>query len=119
MITSVEEAMGVLNKWKNDPREIQVVFTGAGEDGVPPPEKAVACFWGFVKSVLPARVSVVSRMDPFFSISIELTGARFTYGDPREASTLQERDYLASKYVCSLAIVLPTGGRCVLAELRE
>jgi hypothetical protein len=119
MNPSLEEATGVLGKWCDEPTEIQVLFTGAGEKEGKPPEKAFACFWGFVKSVSRDHISVTSRTDPFFSISVDLAGAHFKYSEPREASTLKEQVALTSKYICSLTIDLPTGGRCFLAELRE
>ena len=108
MISSREEAMSVLNKWKSESRLIQLLFNGA----------AISVF-GFILEVSNKKVIVsVGKPPSPLAMSIEFPDeAVFLYGDFREAATPEEQAALSRKFVCSLVINFPSGDRCLFAEL--
>jgi hypothetical protein len=111
MISSREDALLLLNKWKSDACVISFAFIG-----VEPLDRVY--LWGFVTTVSEDSATISSAKDGLFSVSIMLLGNSFSYGDPREASTPKERINLETKYICGFAYKLPTGGQCLFAELR-
>ncbi len=115
MISSRDEAMLVLNKWKSDSLLIQLVFNGAAGIGT----GASMCVFGFILEVSNEKVLVsVGKPPSSLTMSIKFPdGVVFGYGDFREAATPEEQAVLSRKYVCALAIDFPSGDRCLFAEL--
>jgi len=74
--------------------------------------------WGFVTEIGSDSVTISSAKDSIFSVSVKLLGNAFTYGDPREADSLEEKAKMEAKYVCAISYMLPTGGKVLIAELR-
>jgi hypothetical protein len=111
MISSREDALSLLNKWKSEGSMISVLFVGTAEEDQ-------ARLWGFVTEVTEDSATVSSAKDAFFSLSVRLVGDNFTYGDPRDALTREQQLALEAKYVCAFSYQLPSGGRCFFAELR-
>lgn len=115
MISSREEAMSVLNKWKSESRFIQLMFNGAAGIGT----SAAMSVFGCILEVSDKKLIVsVGKPPSPLTMSIEFPDESvFLYGDFREAATPQERAALSHKFVCSLVVNFPSGERCLFAEL--
>lgn len=85
-------------------------------EGAEPTDSAF--LWGFVSNIADDSFTISSAKEPIFLVSVKLLGNRFTYGDPREAETSEEKVRLEAKYICAISYVLPTGGKLTIAELR-
>ena len=104
MISSAEDAIRLLNKWKAESALIRVIFstTGVGLNLV-----------GIIAEVTDGRVRVLGDACEFF---FDLAGATFAYAEPREAP---DPSRSSAEYVCTLEAVLPSGDRCLFAEVRK
>jgi hypothetical protein len=56
---------------------------------------------------------------PAWQFTIPLTGAEFTFSDPREIPIAAVRNVETSRYEFGLALGLPSGDRLVLMEIKQ
>jgi hypothetical protein len=56
---------------------------------------------------------------PAWQFTVPLTGAEFTFSDPREIRVAAVRDFETARYEFGLALGLPSGDRLVLMEIKR
>jgi hypothetical protein len=103
MISSGEEALQLLAKWKNDGHPLFIDFTGKG---------VAISFDGKLSEISSNGLRASGKG---VKLEMSLIGASFEYSEPREAET-DIREAWESRVVCCLAISLPSGDLCVLCE---
>ncbi|MBZ5557407.1 MAG: hypothetical protein LAO77_09065 [Acidobacteriia bacterium] len=110
MMSSLDDAFLLLNKWKTEQASLKVMFV-CNEAG----------FWTV------GTLHEVSETPPAFEVHgpsangfclVDLAGASVTYEDPAEAPS-PVRDFSRARYVDSLQFTLASGDRCVIFQLRE
>lgn len=108
---SNDEAILLLRGLKEKTAALRVTMVTAG---------ARCAFEGVVSEISPAEVLLY--VPPVFKVScamlISLEGARFEYGDTREAPERQ-REALSEKFIAALTILLPNKTRVVITELNR
>ncbi len=108
---SNDEAILLLRGLKDKTAPLRVILVTAG---------ARCAFEGVVSEISATEVLVY--VPPVFKVScamlIKLEGARFEYGDTREAPEPQ-REALSEKFISALTILLPNKTRVVLTELNR
>jgi hypothetical protein len=107
MISS-QDAFLILEKWKKEKRFLYI-FTSTPDGS--------AKFQALVSEVLRKSESLIvfaERSDGGTTeLGIELKGAEFEYGDPRETF---DPELAATGWVCFLSAFLPSGGSIMFAE---
>jgi len=106
---SPAEAVLLLKGLKEKTAPVRVTMVAPG---------ARSAFEGIISEV--SDTEVVALIPTSFRVScammVKLEGARFEYGDTREAPA-SIRESLAEKFVCALTIGLKNGARVVITEL--
>ena len=108
MISS-EDAHLLLNKWKTESALMCLVFATA---------EAGFSFMGRVIELSSDVIQFRGNSPERPEVLLKLAGARFEYGDAREAPE-SIRNSSQAKYAGALSIILPSGDRCFLIELRR
>ena len=113
---SSEEALSILNKWREDGAILLFSFTDA-QTG------KARSFWVFSISVTSegSPTAIFSDLsDPYRRYKFDLKNAKYEYGDHREFSEDEVLVGLAEKeWVCFLSIQFPTGNKVMLSEPRR
>lgn len=106
---SPTEAVLLLKGLKDRTAPVRLTLVTAG---------ARSAFEGVISEVSPAEI--VALIPPSFRVScallVQLEGARFEYGDTREAPA-SIRESLSEKFVSAITILLRNGTRIVITEL--
>ena len=128
MVISLEDAVAILKKWKNESAHILVVAespfrqTLRGIDGL-------GVRWAMGQRVRVSQVSfsvveersnqgIVEFEGPAGNLSLSIGGCRIVYGDPREASP-EAREEAEATTVSVLSIFFPDEEGFHFYELRE
>ncbi len=112
---SSSEAFSILDKWREDGAVIQFAYpvTQTGEHRYR---------WVRVSEVISGEsaAAVLSVLrDPFPTVRVNLSGAKYEYGDHREFREDERLANLAeSQWVCFLSVEVPSGNKMILSELR-
>ena len=108
MISSAEAVL-LLKGWKDKTSLVRITLAA--------PSVKFA-FEGFVTDVSDDEVllMVPPRFKLPCAMNVQLAGARFEYGDTREAPE-SVRETLAEKFAAALTILLPSKARVVITEL--
>jgi hypothetical protein len=128
MVTSLEEAIAILKKWKDESAHIVVAaespsrrtFRGMQERGVR---------WAMIQDVKVSRVTppaegggskegIVEFEGPSGNLSVSLGRCRFVYEDPREAS-FDVREEADKTTVSALSVLFPYDESFIFYEMRE
>ncbi len=107
MIASEDDARLLFGRWKEDGPPLRVklisnslVFEATGTVG------------DFTHGTLQLN-------GPAWQFTIPLTGAEFTFSDPREIPVAAVRNLETARYEFGLALGLPSGDRLVLMEIKQ
>ena len=128
MVISLEEAVGILNKWKDESADILVVaespfrqtLRGIDGQGVrwAMRQRVKVSQVSFSTESRPIRRAVIDFEGPAGSLCMLLTECFIIYGDPREAAP-QDREEAEATTVSALCIFLPEEEGFHFYELRE
>jgi hypothetical protein len=107
VIASEDDARLLFGRWKEDAPPLRVklisnslVFEATGTVG------------DFTHGTLQLN-------GPAWQFTVPLTGAEFTFSDPREIPVAAVRNLETSRYEFGLALGLPSGDRLVLMEIKQ
>ena len=128
MVISLEEAVGILNKWKDESADILVVaespfrqtLRGIDGQGVrwAMRQRVKVSQVSFSTESRPIRRAVIDFEGPAGSLCMLLTECFIIYGDPREAVP-QDREEAEATTVSALCIFLREEEGFHFYELRE
>ena len=128
MVISLEEAVGILNKWKDESADILVVaespfrqtLRGIDGQGVrwAMRQRVKVSQVSFSTESRPIRRAVIDFEGPAGNLCMLLTECFIVYGDPREAAP-QDREEAEATTVSALCIFLPEEEGFHFYELRE
>jgi hypothetical protein len=104
LISSTEDALRLLTKWKNDEHPLLVDFSGKGF--------AFSCK-GKVSEVSSDTLRISGKTT---KLEISLDSASFVYSEPREAPPDVKVEW-ELKVICCLVTSLPSGEECYMYEL--
>ena len=113
MISSREETMFLLNRWKSESRLIQLVFNAASGIGT-----ATMSVFGFIVDVSSNSMTVSVGNEKDVKLSIGLQDAILNIGS-YEIAPEEIKKKIAEKYESYLAIRLPSNAVFFLADIRE
>src|SRR5215469_6484127 len=128
MVISLEEAVGILNKGKDESADILVVaespfrqtlrgIDGQGVRWAMRQRVKVSRVW-FSAESRPIRQAIIDFEGPAGNLCMLLTDCFIIYGDPREAAP-QDREEAETATVSALCIYLPEEEGFHFYELRE
>ena len=127
MVISVEEAVAVLNKWKDGSAEILVAaespfrqtLRGIDGQGVrwAVRQRVKVSQVSFSEESRPIRRAIIDFEGPAGNLSVLLTECLIIYGDPREAGP-EDREEAEATTVSALCIFLPEEEGFHFYELR-
>ena len=106
MIATPEDARLMFDKWREESLPVRVrlhsgtlIFHGTGT----------------ITDFSPGSLQMGGDSWQF---TVPLTGAEFSFSDPREIAIATIRDLESSKYELGLSVTLPSGDQIVLLELK-
>jgi hypothetical protein len=107
MIVSADDARLLFHRWRDDSTHVRIRLLSQALifDGVGVVTEAAADTLGFEGSA--------------WRLDLPLTGAEFSFSDPREIQTASVRDSESRQYEFGIAIDLATGDRLTILELKE
>lgn len=103
MISSADDALRLLNKWKAEESDIVAMLVGP------------AFGFSFKGKILLIENSCIQLRSLNSMLVLDFSQAKFLYEEPREAPE-PLRKSMEKKYVCELTVVLPSGDRCGFFE---
>jgi hypothetical protein len=112
---SSDEAFSILRKWREEGAILQFLFNDTRTGKFRP-------WWVLVSKVISegSPSVVLSKLDPFPFVRVDLAAAAFKYGDSRELSDDPRLASLAEHgWVCFLLLDMPSGRLMMLSELRR
>src|SRR5215472_13211816 len=128
MVISLDEAVAILNKWKDESADILVAaespfrqtLRGIEGQGVrwAMRQRVKVSQVSFSAEIRPIRRAIIDFEGPAGSLSMLLTECFIIYGDPREAPS-EERAEAEATTVSALCIFLPEEEGFHFYELRE
>lgn len=105
MQATADDALRLIRHWKNETPELQCVFTG---------KDSGFTFKGHIADVSASTLSVKG---PSCEALITLSGVAYEYHDPNNAP-IADRESAIKTYVNGLVLVLPSGDRFQMTEIR-
>jgi hypothetical protein len=109
MISDRKAAISVLEKWKDEPCFVYLVFRPRdGRNSF-----SLICL---VTKVSDVEVELKCANDALVGVTLRVDKADFKYGDEREVSTLGLPELEGRTFSSFLSIRLITGGDCFLGE---
>jgi hypothetical protein len=106
MITSPEDASLLFDRWRQDTRALKIQLRSSSLffDGV-----------GIVSDFNPRTLELGGDSWKF---TIPLTGANYSFSDPREIGSASVREAESAQYEFGIALDLPNGDHLVIMELK-
>jgi hypothetical protein len=106
MLTSAEDAHLLFTRWVEDSAPLRIRMRSA------------ALIFEGVGVAQSFDASVLNLGGETWQVVVPLTGASFTFSDPREAPAGSIRDAEAARYEFGLAVDLASGDRLALIEIK-
>lgn len=106
MITSSEDASLLFDRWRQDARALKVQL------------RSSALFFDAVATVSDFNPRTLDLGGDSWKLTIPLTGAQYSFSDPREVGVASVRESEAAQYEFGISLDLPNGDRLVIMELK-
>lgn len=106
MITSPEDANLLFDRWRQDARALKVQL------------RSSSLFFDAVGTVSNFNSHTVEIGGDSWKFTIPLTGAQYSFSDPREVALASVREAESAQYEFGIALDLPNGDRLVIMELK-
>ena len=106
MITSPEDASLLFDRWRQDARALKVQL------------RSSALFFDGVGTVSDFNLGTLDLGGDSWKLTIPLSGANYSFSDPREIGMASVREAESAQYEFGIALDLPNGDRLVIMELK-
>ncbi len=106
MIASPEDALLLFDRWREDARPLKVRLW------------ASSLFFDAVGAVTDFSPERLELGGDSWKFTIPLTGANFSFSDPREIAVTSVRESEMAQYELGIALELPNGDRLIIMELK-
>ena len=106
MITSPEDARLLFDRWRQDARAVRVQL------------RSSAIFFDGVGTVSNFNLGTVELGGDSWKFTIPLSGASYSFSDPREIGMASVREAESAQYEFGISVDLPNGDRLVIMELK-
>jgi hypothetical protein len=106
MITSSEDASLLFDRWRQDARALKVQL------------RSSSLFFDAVAAVSDFNPRTLDLGGDSWKLTIPLTGAQYSFSDPREVGTASVREAESAQYEFGISVDLPNGDRLVIMELK-
>jgi len=121
MNISLQDAVSILNKWKEESAHIVVVAESPFQQNLLGIQER-SPRWTMSQCVrvlcVDTKQGIIEFEGPIGNLSLSVRGCRFVYGDPREASP-EIRGEAEAETVSALSIFFPSDEGFLLYELRD
>jgi hypothetical protein len=106
MITSPEDASLLFDRWRQDTRALKVQL------------RSSSLFFDGVGTVSDFNLGTLDLAGDSWKFTIPLTGANYSFSDPREIGSASVREAESAQYEFGISLDLPNGDRLVIMELK-
>jgi len=106
MITSPEDASLLFDRWRQDARALKIQL------------RSSALFFDGVGTVSDFNLGTLDLAGESWRFTIPLSGANYSFSDPREIGMASVREAESAQYEFGIALDLPNGDRLVIMELK-
>jgi hypothetical protein len=106
MITSPEDASLLFDRWRQDARALKIQL------------RSSALFFDAVATVSDFNPRTLDLGGDSWKLTIPLTGAEYSFSDPREVGVASVREAESAQYEFGISLDLPNGDRLVIMELK-
>jgi len=106
MITSADDASLLFDRWRQDARLLKLRLWSA------------SLFFDAMGAVADFNPESLELGGDSWRVTLPLTGATFSFSDPREVGVAPVRENEASRYEFGIAVELPNGDRLIIMELK-
>ena len=106
MITSPEDARLLFDRWRQDTRALKIQL------------RSSSLFFDGLGSVIDFNRNTLELGGDSWKFTIPLTGANYSFSDPREIGSASVRESESAQYEFGISLDLPNGDHLVIMELK-
>ena len=106
MITSPEDASLLFDRWRQDTRTLKIQL------------RSSSLFFDGLGTVSDFNLRTLDLGGDSWKFTIPLTGATYSFSDPREIGLASVRAAESAQYEFGISLDLPNGDRLVIMELK-